>query len=264
MYWHQFDVARAVIDSGMRATVGQPILEFPGAPDGARPEHAAEGIEELRSLGPRVGAALTPHAHYSVSEPSLRLIAEISDAKQVPMHTHLSETEQEVHDCVDAHGCRRRRPRPARASTSVRCRPRVWVEEELALIGERGDHRHQPRLEHEAAVGRAFPYPETRKAGVALGLGTDCGSNNPRPACRHEDVRAAAEARGRRPASSPIRSLGDRDQPSPGLGGTRSSARLPTSCSSTPPAPDDLRTALESLVYATTARWTPSWSTGGS
>ena len=33
MYWHQLDVAaRAVLDSGMRATVGQPILEFEGAP----------------------------------------------------------------------------------------------------------------------------------------------------------------------------------------------------------------------------------------
>ena len=32
MYWHQLDVARAVLDSGMRATIGQPILEFAGAP----------------------------------------------------------------------------------------------------------------------------------------------------------------------------------------------------------------------------------------
>lgn len=36
MYWHQLDVARAVLDSGIRATVGQPILEFEGAPDGDR------------------------------------------------------------------------------------------------------------------------------------------------------------------------------------------------------------------------------------
>ncbi len=47
MYWHQLDVARAVLDSGLRAFVGQPILEFEGAPEGARPEAAAEGIAAL-------------------------------------------------------------------------------------------------------------------------------------------------------------------------------------------------------------------------
>jgi 5-methylthioadenosine/S-adenosylhomocysteine deaminase len=183
MYWHQLDVARAVIDSGVRATVGQPILEFPGAPDGARPEHAAEGIEELRSLGPRVGAALTPHAHYSVSEPSLRLIAEISEANQVPMHTHLSETEQEVHDCIDAHGCRPTYYLDQLGLLNDRSvlAHGVWLdEEELALIGERGATIvTNPVSNMKLAVGRAFPYPETRKAGVALGLGTDgAGSNN--------------------------------------------------------------------------------------
>ncbi len=183
MYWHQMDVARAVVDSGMRATIGQPILEFPGAPDGARPEHAAEGIEELGTLNPRIGAALTPHAHYTVSEPSLRLVAEISDSHQVPMHTHLSETEQEVHDCLDAHGCR-----PAHYldrlgllhERSVLAHG-VWLDEdELALISERGATIvTNPVSNMKLAVGRAFPYPQTRAAGVAIGLGTDgAGSNN--------------------------------------------------------------------------------------
>src|SRR4051812_42262831 len=58
MYWHQLDIARAVIDSGLRATVGQPILEFAGAPPGARPEAAADGIAALRELGPHVDPAL--------------------------------------------------------------------------------------------------------------------------------------------------------------------------------------------------------------
>jgi 5-methylthioadenosine/S-adenosylhomocysteine deaminase len=183
MYWHQLDVARAVIDSGIRATIGQPILEFAGAPDGARPERAAEGVEELRSLSPRVGAALAPHAHYSVSEPSLRLIAEISEAHQVPVHTHLSETEQEVHDCIAAHGCR-----PAYYLDQLGLLNErsilahgVWLDDdELALVAERGATVvTNPVSNMKLAVGRAFPYPATREAGVAIGLGTDgAGSNN--------------------------------------------------------------------------------------
>jgi len=183
MYWHQMDVARAVVDSGLRATIGQPILEFPGAPDGARPEHAAEGVEALQELHPRVSVAIAPHAHYSVTEPSLRLIAEVADAHQVPVHTHLSETEQEVHDCIAAHGCR-----PAHyldrlgllGERSVLAHG-VWLDPaELELIAERGATVvTNPVSNMKLAVGRAFPYPATRAAGVAIGLGTDgAGSNN--------------------------------------------------------------------------------------
>ena len=44
MYWHQFDIARAVMDSGMRASVSQVFLSFPGAPAEARPEAASDGL----------------------------------------------------------------------------------------------------------------------------------------------------------------------------------------------------------------------------
>ncbi len=183
MYWHQLDVARAVLDSGMRACVGQPILEFPGAPDGARPEAAADGIAALGALGPRVHGALTPHAHYSVTEPSLRLIAEISEDQQVPVHTHLSETEQEVHDCLAAHGCRPAHylDRLGLLNGRTVLAHGVWLDdEELALVAERGATIvTNPVSNMKLAVGRAFPYPKARAAGVAVGLGTDgAGSNN--------------------------------------------------------------------------------------
>ncbi len=163
MYWHQLDVARAVLDSGMRATVGQPILEFDGAPDGARPEAAADGIAALGALGPRVHGALTPHAHYSVTEPSLRLIAEISDDQQVPVHTHLSETEQEVDDCLAAHGCRPAAlPRPARTAQradGARARRLARRGRARARGRARRDHRHEPGVEHEARGRARVPVP---------------------------------------------------------------------------------------------------------
>ena len=167
MYWHQLDVARAVLDSGMRATIGQPILEFDGAPDGARPEAAAEGIAALaraRAPGRRLRSPRTRTTR--VSEPSLRLIAEISAEHDVPVHTHLSETEQEVHDCIDAHGCR-----PAYYldrlgllnERSVLAHG-VWLDDdELALIAERGATIvTNPVSNMKLAVGRAFPYPQAR------------------------------------------------------------------------------------------------------
>ena len=182
MYWHQLDVARAVLDSGMRATVGQPILEFDGAPDGARPEDAVDGIAALNELGPRVRGSLTPHAHYSVTEPSLRHLAEISAEHDIPMHTHLSETEHEVHECINAHGCR-----PAHyldrlgllneRAILAHC---VWLDdEELELVAERGATIvTNPVSNMKLAVGRAFPYLKAHAVGAQIGLGTDGASSN--------------------------------------------------------------------------------------
>jgi 5-methylthioadenosine/S-adenosylhomocysteine deaminase len=182
MYWHQLDVARAVLDSGMRATVGQPILEVANAPDGARPEDAADGIAKLKELGPRVHGSLTPHAHYSVTEPSLRLIAEISEAEQVPVHTHLSETEHEVKECIEAHGCRPAHylDRLGLLNERAVLAHGVWLDdEELALIAERGATIvTNPVSNMKLAVGRAFPYSRARAAGVAVGLGTDGAASN--------------------------------------------------------------------------------------
>ena len=96
MYWFQFDIARAVVDSGMRGTVSQVFLSFAGAPDDARPEAAGDGLDRLAEFGPRVTPCLGPHAIYTVDEPVLRLIADLSGARDVPMQIHLSETESEV------------------------------------------------------------------------------------------------------------------------------------------------------------------------
>jgi 5-methylthioadenosine/S-adenosylhomocysteine deaminase len=182
MYWHQLDIARAVVDSGVRATVGQPILESEGAPAGARPEAAPEGIAALRELGPRVEAALSPHAHYSVSEQSLRLVAELSREHDVAVHTHLSETGQEVTDCIAAHG-----ERPAHYldrlgllhERSVLAHGTWLDDEELALVATRGATIvTNPVSNMKLAVGRAFPYPTARRAGIPVGLGTDGAASN--------------------------------------------------------------------------------------
>jgi 5-methylthioadenosine/S-adenosylhomocysteine deaminase len=182
MYWHQLDVARAVVDSGIRATVGQPILEVPGAPEGARPEAAADGVAQLRDFHPRVSVALTPHAPYTVSESSLRLVAEIAAEQGVPVHTHLSETEKEVHDSVEAHGCRPAEylDRLGLLHERTVLAHGVWLDDgELVLVAERGATIvTNPVSNMKLGVGRAFPYPEASAANVRLGLGTDGAASN--------------------------------------------------------------------------------------
>jgi 5-methylthioadenosine/S-adenosylhomocysteine deaminase len=124
-----------------------------------------------------------PHAIYSVSERSLRWIAERSAADDLPVQIHLSETEDEVKNCVSERG-----ERPAEYLDRVGLLgPHTilahgcWLSrDELDLIAERGATVvTNPVANLKLAVGRVFPYREAREAGVALGLGTDGpGSNN--------------------------------------------------------------------------------------
>jgi 5-methylthioadenosine/S-adenosylhomocysteine deaminase len=182
MYWHPEATARAVVDSGLRATVGAPLFDVDG--DGERlRETARRSLDALAALGePRVAPSLTPHAIYTVSEESLRWIAELAAERGVPVHIHLSETEQEVSDCVAAHGARPAAylDRLGLLGERTLLAHGVWLDEaELELIAE----RHctvvaNPVANMKLAVGGIFPYPAARRAGVAVGLGTDGPGSN--------------------------------------------------------------------------------------
>jgi 5-methylthioadenosine/S-adenosylhomocysteine deaminase len=182
MYWHPEATARAVADAGMRATIGAPLFDHDGDAAGMR-ERALASLDHLAGLGPAIAPAIAPHSIYTVSEASLRWIAEVSAERELPIQIHLSETEQEVADCVAAHGLR-----PAAYLDSVGMLSErtvlahgVWLDrEELELIAARGATVvTNPVANMKLAVGGVFPYPAAREAGVAVGLGTDgAGSND--------------------------------------------------------------------------------------
>ena len=182
MYWQPAATARAVNDAGLRATIGAPLFDLNGTPADLR-EMAHRGLEALEGCGPRVTPALAPHAIYTVSEESLRWIAELSAERELPVQIHLSETEKEVQDCLAAHG---ERPafyldRLGLLSERAILAHGVWLDpEELALIAERGATVvTNPVANMKLAVGGVFPHSAARSAGVAIGLGTDgAGSND--------------------------------------------------------------------------------------
>jgi len=182
MYWHAPAAARAVADAGMRATVAAPLIDVDGRSEQMRAA-ALDTLDELADAPDRIDAGLAPHAIYTVTEDSLRWIAKLAAERDIPVQIHLSETEQEVIDCLAAHG-----ERPARYLDRVGLlSPRtvlahgVWVDQdELELIAARGATVvTNPVANLKLAVGGVFPYPQARAAGVRVGLGTDGpGSNN--------------------------------------------------------------------------------------
>src|SRR4051794_9720510 len=184
MYWHPSATARAVEDAGIRATLAGPLFDLgDAAGDDGIPQMAERGLEEIGEPRELVAPALGPHAIYTVSEGGLRWIAEASAERDIPIHIHLSETEEEVVRCVADHGVR-----PAEYLDRLGVLgPRtvlahgVWLgESELALIGERGATVvTNPVANLKLAVGRVFPYRLARRHEIPIGLGTDgAGSNN--------------------------------------------------------------------------------------
>jgi 5-methylthioadenosine/S-adenosylhomocysteine deaminase len=182
MYWHPEATARAVADAGITATIGAPLFDHDGNAKGMR-ETALHSLDRLSELGPAVAPALAPHSIYTVSEDSLRWIAELAAERGVPVHIHLSETEKEVEDCLAAHGLRPAAylDRLGMLGERTVLAHGVWFdEEELELIAARGcTVVSNPVANMKLAVGGVFPYPAARAAGVAVGLGTDgAGSND--------------------------------------------------------------------------------------
>jgi 5-methylthioadenosine/S-adenosylhomocysteine deaminase len=181
MYWHPDATARAVEDAGLRAVIGGPLFDADGD-TGEMKATATENLDALAGCGPAIGAALAPHSIYMASEDLLRWTAETAAERGVAIHVHLSETEREVADCLERHG-----ERPAAyldrlgmlGGRTVLAHG-VWLDRaELELIAERGATVvANPVANLKLAVGGTLPYPAARRAGVAVGLGTDGPGSN--------------------------------------------------------------------------------------
>ncbi|MCK4458921.1 MAG: amidohydrolase [Methanosarcinales archaeon] len=190
MYWHALASARAVEDMGIRAAISNVFIDVAGESDERDDETVQKEnrklTEKLRSdYSDRIIPALGPHAIYTVSEESLLWTAEFAREKEGDMliHIHVSETEQEVNDCIERTGMR-----PVEyldhigfLGPNVVAAHCVWLDDrEIALLA-RHDVKvaHNPVSNMKLAVGMAMRYPELRAAGVCISLGTDgCASNN--------------------------------------------------------------------------------------
>lgn len=98
MYYFEDELARAVKQVGMRAVLGQTIINFP-APDAPEPYGgfalAKKFIADFRG-DPLITPAFSPHAPYTVDAAHLRAIAEASAELNAPVLIHLAEMPDEI------------------------------------------------------------------------------------------------------------------------------------------------------------------------
>lgn len=185
MYFFPESAAAAVLQAGMRAQIGLPVMEFPTAyaPDVAA--YFSQGLQARDNLAglPGIALAWAPHAPYTVSDASFRQVARWADEFEMPIHCHLHETQQEVQDSLQASGMR-----PFARLMQLGVLSARWIAvhmvhlntAEIAEISRLGMHiAHCPSSNMKLASGIA-PIHALQGQGVNVGLGTDGAASNNR------------------------------------------------------------------------------------
>ena len=185
MYYFEDAIARETKAAGMRAVLGETILDFP-APDNKTLDQALAYTEAFlkRWKGdPLVRAAVAPHSTYTCSEATLKASAALARRYGAPILIHLSETKSEIEQSRRKHGLT---PvgyldKLGLLGPDVLAAHCTWADSaDIALLASRqAGCVHNPSSNMMIASGVA-PVVEMLRAGVRLGLGTDgpAGSNN--------------------------------------------------------------------------------------
>jgi 5-methylthioadenosine/S-adenosylhomocysteine deaminase len=181
MYFRQVATADAIADAGLRACLGEGIMEpmgeaGRGAVD-AQIDGAIRFIEKCQGMADgRISTWLAPHSLYACSERTIARVLEAADVLNASIQTHLSETAKEVEDSVAQYG---RRP-PERMEELGILEHRVLAAHCVHLspsdieILNRPTFgvSHNPGSNLKLQSGLA-PLVQLLKREMAVGLGTD-------------------------------------------------------------------------------------------
>ena len=183
MYFFMEDVARAVRDSGIRATLGYGFLDLfdeeKREKEIRETEKFVNFVDSMRNS--RIKASVAPHAIYTVSRESLEWSAEYARERGLRLHIHVSETEKEVKDSMEQHGMS-----PVKyldsigfLGSDVIAAHSIWLSpEDMDIYAKRGVWpSHNPASNMKLGSG-IMPYSEMRKRGIRPVLGTDGAASN--------------------------------------------------------------------------------------
>jgi 5-methylthioadenosine/S-adenosylhomocysteine deaminase len=182
-YFYESSVARAAIDSGMRAVVCQGFIDLPNPNDPVKIADIAERfINKWQKEGPLLIPALACHSPYTCAPETLSRIKYVARKAEVPYNIHISETKDEVVLIRKRYG-----KTPVKylrdldvlddRTVAAHCN---WLEDdEIEILRDCGVKvSHNPESNMKLAAGCA-PIPIMIQKGITVGLGTDgCASNN--------------------------------------------------------------------------------------
>jgi len=184
-YFFEDTVAEAVEESGMRAILGQGIIDLP-APGVPEPDknvaEALRFIQTWHGKTPLIGTGLFCHSPYTCSEETLRKARRVADETDTLFQIHVAETQSEVRKLQEKHGLS-----PVQYLDNIgMLNPRtllvhaIWVDEtDIASMARRHVGISVTTESEMKLASGVPPVPAFLKKGLAVGIGTDgCASNN--------------------------------------------------------------------------------------
>jgi 5-methylthioadenosine/S-adenosylhomocysteine deaminase len=183
MYYFEDEIARATKQAGLRGVLGETVIQFPVA-DAKTPADSlalAERFAKEFANDDLITPAVAPHAMYTNDPETLKACRALADRLAIPVVLHLAETTDEVRTAQDKY-----KMTPTAFLESINFwGPRTiaahgvhLTSEDIAILARRHvGVAHNPESNMKLASGIA-PVEALRKAGVAVGLGTDGAASN--------------------------------------------------------------------------------------
>ncbi|HEV8524510.1 MAG TPA: amidohydrolase [Terriglobales bacterium] len=182
-YFFEDNVARAVEQAGLRAVLGQGVLDLPtpDAPNSSAALARAEALLLEWRGHPRISPAVAPHSCFTVGPDTFRRVQSLAAKYDARVMVHAAESQMELNAVRQ-----RYQATPVRHLASLGLLEKNWVaahcvwvdEEEISLLAETEvGVVHCAESNMKLASGVA-PVPQMLAAGVRVGLGTDGPASN--------------------------------------------------------------------------------------
>ncbi len=183
MYFFEEAIAKVTERVGMRGFLGFALIDFD------TPEYKAEElIQQCEQFVRRwknnalISPLIAPHSTYSCKPETLQNALEVATKYHVPLHTHCSETRDEVYDVEKKYGVRpveqlKKHGLLQKNTILAHC---GWItkNEILDMKNAGVSVSHCPVSNMKIATGGFTPVPELIDAHVPVGLGTDGAASN--------------------------------------------------------------------------------------
>ncbi|MBR0600436.1 amidohydrolase [Sinanaerobacter chloroacetimidivorans] len=184
MYYFGDEMARAILESGVKNNLGRGVVNFTDEPPDLLP-----GMQETKHLfetyhnegGGRLKVDISLHGEYTSNPKTAEYLAGYARANGANMHVHVSETQFETEECKKRHGMTPVQYLNARGifdarTTAAHC---VWLEEDdFDILAQKGVTVASCPVSNLKLASGVCNVPLLLKKGVNVAIGTDSVASN--------------------------------------------------------------------------------------